>query len=78
MSTTDIRQRLHEYIRFADTKKIKAIYTIVEEEIWDNKDIWDKAFTNEMKRRSKELENGKAKGKSRASVSAKAKALLRK
>lgn len=27
MTTTAIRQRLHEYIRFADEKKVKAIYT---------------------------------------------------
>ena len=42
-------------------KKLKAIYTVVEEDIvaynwWDDKD-----FTNEMNRRLKEIESGKIK-----------------
>lgn len=33
MSTETIRERLHEYIRYADDKKVNAIYTMVEDEI---------------------------------------------
>ena len=44
MSTTQIRHRLYEYIRFADEKKVKAIYTIVEEEIKEKQEVWNNAF----------------------------------
>lgn len=33
MNTATIRERLYEYIRVADEKKVKAIYTIVEDEM---------------------------------------------
>ena len=62
MTSIAIRNRLFEYIRFADEKKIKAIYTIVEEEINEKHDIWTKEFIAEMQKRSYELESGKVKG----------------
>lgn len=31
--TAAIRQKMYEYIRFADDKKVKAIYTMVAEEV---------------------------------------------
>ncbi len=61
MTTTTIRQKLTEYIHFADDKKIKAIYTMVEREI-EEKDIWTEEFTQEMLLRSKEFETGKVNG----------------
>lgn len=33
MNTATIRQRLHSYLETADEKKVKAIYTMVEDEI---------------------------------------------
>jgi hypothetical protein len=33
MSTSTIRQQLHNYLEVADDKKVKALYTIVEDEI---------------------------------------------
>ena len=68
MSTTDIRQKLHEYIRYADEKKVKAIYVILENEIEEKHDIWTKEFTEEMVRRAKEMESGKVKGIPRKEV----------
>ena len=52
METEVIRERLQEYIRFADDKKVAAIYTMVESEIQDELDLWeDQDFLNEMKNR---------------------------
>ncbi|SDP62435.1 putative addiction module component, TIGR02574 family [Mucilaginibacter sp. OK268] len=63
MSTEIIRERLHEYIRFADDKKVEAIYTMVENEIIEELDLWeDKAFLNELKDRLDEYESGKVTG----------------
>ena len=78
MSATQIRHRLYEYIRFADEKKVKAIYTIVEEEIKEKQEVWNKAFVKEMQQRSKEIESGKVTGKNRHEVTNKALSLLRK
>ena len=63
MSTATIRERLFEYIRFADDKKVQAIYTMVEDEIIEKLDLWkDKDFVAELDRRIEELESGKVKG----------------
>jgi len=63
MSTATIRERLFEYIRFADDKKVQAIYTMVEDEIIEKLDLWrDKDFVAELDRRIGELESGKVKG----------------
>ena len=76
MSTANIRKRLHEFIRFANEKKVKALYTIIEEDIKENQDVWSKEFANEMKRRTKDVETGKVRSSSKESVSKKARALL--
>jgi hypothetical protein len=41
MATTAIRDRLYDYIRYADEKKVKAIYTMVEEEINEQINLWE-------------------------------------
>jgi putative addiction module component (TIGR02574 family) len=61
METETIRERLQEYIRFADDKKVAAIYTMVESEIVEELNLWeDKDFLNEMKNRVDDYESGKA------------------
>jgi hypothetical protein len=77
MSSAQIRQRLYEYIRFANEKKVKALYTMLEEEIEEKHEIWTKAFTAEMQHRTKEMESGKVKGKTRSDVSRKAYAIVK-
>jgi hypothetical protein len=63
MGTETIRERLHGYINFADDKKINAIYTMVEDEIIEELDLWnDEAFLEELKNRLDAFENGTEKG----------------
>ncbi len=62
MTTAAIRQKLYEYIRVADDKKVKAIFTIVEDEIADFEWMNDKEFLAELERRSNEYKSGKVKG----------------
>ncbi len=57
-----IRRKLFDYIRDADEKKVKAIYTMVETDIHEDNDVWDDEFTREMERRKREFENGTDKG----------------
>lgn len=72
MKSAQLKQRLHEYINFADEKKLKAIYTIVEDEIENYDYTNDKKFINELNKRAKDLESGKEKGLSWNEVKAKA------
>lgn len=61
MGTDVIRERLHEYIRFADDKKVEAIYTMVASEIEEELNLWEnKDFLNELNDRLKEYESGNA------------------
>lgn len=62
MSTIEIRRKLFDYIRNADTRKVKAIYTIIESEIEATKDVWTDDFVMEMKKRSSDFESGKVSG----------------
>ncbi|MDP9080706.1 MAG: hypothetical protein M3O71_25090 [Bacteroidota bacterium] len=62
MTTDIIRERLHEYIRFADDKKVNAIYTMVENEIVEELDLWeDEDFLNELNDRLEKFESGETK-----------------
>lgn len=61
MSTTLIRKKLVDYLKIADEKKIKAIYTMVEDEINTAANDWDESFIKEMKRRSKDFISGNSK-----------------
>jgi putative addiction module component (TIGR02574 family) len=63
MTTTLIRQKLYDYIRVADTKKVKAIYTMLEENIEETFNHWnDEKFVAELQSRSNDYKTGKVKG----------------
>ncbi len=63
MSNTAIRNKLYDYIRVADDKKLHAIYNSLENEIEQTNDWWkDKLFTKELDRRYQLLENDSDKG----------------
>lgn len=61
MTTTTIREKLADYLQVADEKKLKAIYTMVEDEINTAANDWDDNFMKEMEGRSKSFINGTAK-----------------
>ena len=61
MTTTAIREKLVSYLRIADEKKVKAIYTMVEEDIVTYNRWSDKEFVAELERREKAFKNGTAK-----------------
>ena len=71
MKASAIRDRLYDYIRVADDKKIKAIYTMLEGEIdielawWQNNE-----FLKELEDEYKDWKSGKAKGYTMEEVSA--------
>ena len=59
MTTAAIRQKLYEYIRFADDKKVKAFYTIVADEAVENILWWeDEKLMEELKRSDAALDSG--------------------
>jgi hypothetical protein len=63
MNTIAIRQKLYEYIRVADDKKVKAMYTIIEDQPIEIDEWWnDKGFINTLDRISSDLRNGADKG----------------
>ena len=62
MTTTAIRERLYDYIRVADEKKIKAIYTMLEGEVDECIEWWkDKEFTNKLDKEFAAWKSGKEK-----------------
>lgn len=63
MTTSAIREKLYDFIKVADDKKVKAIYMILEDEITEKAEWWnDKAFMKELDNRYKSWETGKEKG----------------
>ena len=62
MTTALIRQKLYEYIRVAEEKKVKAIFTMAEDSI-DNYDrTKDKEFLADIDKRSADYKSGKVNG----------------
>ena len=61
MKTEAIREKLVNYLQVADEKKLKAIYTMVEDEINTATNDWDENFIKELEQRSKSFSDGTAK-----------------
>ncbi len=62
METQEIRKKLHDYVESAEEEKIKAIYTVLENDINAIYDHWnDPEFVAEMDSRMKSIEDGTAK-----------------
>ena len=51
MSTSAIRHKLHNYLEVADDKKVKALYTIVEDEIEKSTVQYNDDFKKELDKR---------------------------
>lgn len=63
MTTTAIRNKLYDYIRVAEDKKLQAIYNLLENEIEQTNKWWeDIEITKELDNRYKQLETGNDKG----------------
>jgi len=58
MSVTEIRQKLHNYLEIAGDKKIKAIYTMMEDEIEESVTEYSDEFKRELERRTEAYKNG--------------------
>ena len=58
MKSAELKQKLHEYIDFAEEKKLKAIYTMIEDEIEQPYNyLDDKDFMKELERRLSDEED---------------------
>ena len=63
MTTIAIREKLQDYIRVADDKKVKAIYSLLEEEITDTNQWWkNHDFIKELDNRYAALTSNTDKG----------------
>ena len=63
MTITAIREKLQNYIKTADDKKIKAIFTLVENDMQKEVEWWgNKEFVKELNERAKRYEDGIDKG----------------
>jgi hypothetical protein len=63
MNAASVREKLYDYIRVADDKKIKAIYMMLEDTIEEELEWWkNKAFVKELDKRYADWESGKEKG----------------
>lgn len=57
MTTAQLKQQLHDYIDHAEEIKLKAIYTLVEDEIEDNYSLTEEQ-KEELDRRYNDYKNG--------------------
>ena len=63
MTITAIREKLQDYIKTADDKKIKAIFTLVENDMQKEVEWWEnKEFVAELNERVDNCINGSEKG----------------
>ena len=61
MTSTAIRQQLHNYLEIADDKKVKAIYTMMENDIKESAVEYTDEFKAELDQRYESYRSGKAK-----------------
>lgn len=62
-ASSSLRDKLYDYIRVADDKKLHAIYSLLENEIADTKEWWkDRQFVAELDGRHDAMEKGTDKG----------------
>jgi predicted patatin/cPLA2 family phospholipase len=62
-TASSLRDKLYDYIRVADEKKLHAIYNLLENEITQTNEWWkDNQFIAELDNRYEALEKGKDKG----------------
>ena len=61
MSTAQIRQKLHNYLETANDKKVKAIYTMMEEEIEQSMVEYSDELKQELDSRYQDYKEGKSK-----------------
>lgn len=69
MTASVIRERLHSYLDVADDKKVKALYTLIENDIEANfngiGEHWaDEEFVAEMNQRAADMDSGNDEGRS--------------
>ncbi|MBE0638484.1 MAG: hypothetical protein IH598_08190 [Bacteroidales bacterium] len=63
MNTASIRKKLYDYIRVADDRKVRAIYTIIENDMIEPYEWWnDKELLAKLDHRSKQIKSGNDKG----------------
>jgi hypothetical protein len=79
MDISEKRRKLHDYINSAPAKKVKAIYTLVENQIEQAYDHWeDEKFVAKLLKDEKKYLNGTAKTYSVEEVDEMAKATIKK
>ena len=62
MKPLELKEKLHHFIEIAQEKKLKAIYSLVEDEIKSNYDNWDDAvFIAEISKREQAYLNNASK-----------------
>ena len=77
MAVSKQRRSLFNYRRIADDKKVKALYTLVENEISEKENQWTKEYSKELERRKSELIKDVKKGVTRKQVQDKLHKLLK-
>lgn len=71
MNTAAIRDKLYDYIRVAEDKKIMAIYTMLEDNITEEIEWWNNtAFVAELEKDQEAWASGKEKGYSLTDIKA--------
>ena len=71
MNAAAIRDKLYDYIRVADDKKIKAIYMMLEDDIAEETEWWNNpVFVAELEKEYEAWDSGKEKGYLLADVKA--------
>ena len=62
MTFTALKEKLHEYIDHADEKKVKAIYTLIEDNIEETGYVYDEETINMLEERRGDYLKSKVKG----------------